>query len=57
MEGEYVVVLRIIHTRIALRYKPDFTATRQSVGLARKRSWFDSRTGQKVISIFFTCYS
>ena len=48
----YVVALSIIHTCMALRYKPAFTATQQSVGLARKRSWFDPRTGQKVISIF-----
>ena len=29
MEGEYVVVLGIIHTCIALRYKPAFTAMRE----------------------------
>ena len=56
MEGEYVVVLGIIHTCIALRYKPAFTATQKSVGLARRRPWFDPRPGQKVISIFFTSY-
>ena len=48
----HVVVLGIIHTYIALRYKPAFTATQWSVGLARRRPWFDPRPGQKVISIF-----
>ena len=56
MEGVYVVVLGIIHTCIALRYKPAFTATQLSVGLAHRRPWFDPRPGQKVINIFFTCY-
>ena len=31
MEGEYVVMLDIIHTCTALRYKPAFIATRKSV--------------------------
>ena len=47
MEGEYVVVLGIIHTCIALQYKPAFTVKWHSVGLAGKRSWFDPRPGQK----------
>ena len=47
MEGEYVVVLGIIHTCIALRYKPAFTATQESVGLARRRPWFNPRSGRK----------
>ena len=47
MEGEYVVVLGIIHTCIALRYKPAFTATQYSVGLARKRPWLNPRSGRK----------
>ena len=52
MEGEYVVVIGIWYTYTALRYKAAFIATWWSVGLSRRRPWFDSRPRHWWIEFF-----